>query len=92
MPGPIGFHHVDVFTSRPYSGNSLAVFPDAAGLTGIQMERITKELRHFESIFLERDGGERACRAPGFRPERGARFRGPPGDRRGVGASCAARF
>jgi PhzF family phenazine biosynthesis protein len=62
MPLPIGFHHVDVFTPRPYSGNSLAVFPDAAGLTGSQMERITKELRHFESIFLERDG-ERACRA-----------------------------
>jgi trans-2,3-dihydro-3-hydroxyanthranilate isomerase len=51
MPGPIGFHHVDVFTPRPYSGNSLAVFPDAAGLTGGQMARITKELRHFESIF-----------------------------------------
>lgn len=44
--------HVDVFTSRPYSGNSLAVFPDSTGLDSAQMSRITKELRYFESIFL----------------------------------------
>ncbi len=62
---PIGFHHVDVFTPCPYSGNSLAVFPEAAGLTGFQMDRITKELRHFESIFLERES-ERAYRARVF--------------------------
>ncbi|HSS79491.1 MAG TPA: PhzF family phenazine biosynthesis protein [Thermoanaerobaculia bacterium] len=66
MAAPVGFHHVDVFTPRPYSGNSLAVFPDAAGLTGFQMERITKELRHFESIFLEREEGERVYRARVF--------------------------
>ena len=50
------YFHVDVFSGLPYSGNSLAVFPDAAGLTGVQMARITQELRHFESIFLTRDG------------------------------------
>ncbi|MFI5689105.1 PhzF family phenazine biosynthesis protein [Streptomyces sp. NPDC051636] len=50
------YFHVDVFSVLPYSGNSLAVFPDAAGLTGVQMERITQELRHFESIFLTRGG------------------------------------
>ncbi|GAA3831018.1 PhzF family phenazine biosynthesis protein [Streptomyces phyllanthi] len=49
------YFHVDVFSSRPYSGNSLAVFPDATGLDGAQMERITKELRHFESIFLNQE-------------------------------------
>lgn len=53
MPAPTRFHHVDVFTPRPYSGNSLAVFPDASGITANQMEAITKELRHFESIFLQ---------------------------------------
>jgi len=46
------YHHVDVFTGLPYSGNSLAVFADAARLGGTQMQRITQELRHFESIFL----------------------------------------
>ncbi|MEY9911653.1 trans-2,3-dihydro-3-hydroxyanthranilate isomerase [Catenulispora sp. MAP12-49] len=50
------YFHVDVFTSQPYSGNSLAVFADASGLTGDQMARITRELRHFESIFLVPDG------------------------------------
>ncbi|QES58478.1 PhzF family phenazine biosynthesis protein [Streptomyces venezuelae] len=50
------YHHVDVFTDRPYSGNSLAVFPDADPLTGAQMRSITRELRHFESVFLLRDG------------------------------------
>jgi len=46
------YHHVDVFALHPYTGNSLAVFPDATGLDAEQMSRITKELRHFESIFL----------------------------------------
>jgi len=45
--------HVDVFGATPYSGNSLAVFPDARGVGPQQMLRITQELRHFESIFLE---------------------------------------
>jgi PhzF family phenazine biosynthesis protein len=50
------FVHVDVFSSVPYSGNSLAVFPDAGGLSTEPMLRITQELRHFESVFLERTG------------------------------------
>jgi trans-2,3-dihydro-3-hydroxyanthranilate isomerase len=48
------YRHVDVFTRRPYSGNSLPVFVDAGGLLAQQMLRITQELRHFEAIFLER--------------------------------------
>ena len=60
---PVRYHHVDVFTDRPYSGNSLAVFPDSRGLTGTQMDRITKELRHFESIFLDSASGDRTHRA-----------------------------
>ncbi len=27
------FYQIDVFTDRPFGGNPLAVFPDAAGLT-----------------------------------------------------------
>lgn len=49
---PIHYHHVDVFSARPFSGNSLAVFIDA-GLSAAQMLQVTRELRHFESIFLE---------------------------------------
>ena len=49
---PLSFIHVDVFSPMPYGGNSLAVFPDAMGLSADQMLRITQELRHFETIFL----------------------------------------
>jgi predicted PhzF superfamily epimerase YddE/YHI9 len=52
----VRYHHVDVFSRLPYSGNSLAVFPEAGGLSQVQMGQITRELRHFESIFLSRDG------------------------------------
>ncbi|HET9980501.1 MAG TPA: PhzF family phenazine biosynthesis protein [Ktedonobacterales bacterium] len=55
--------HVDVFSSAPYSGNSLAVFPDARGLSAAQMLRITQELRHFETIFLEPTARANAVRA-----------------------------
>jgi trans-2,3-dihydro-3-hydroxyanthranilate isomerase len=51
------FIHCDVFATRPYSGNSLAVFTDCAGLTGVQMLTITQEMRHFETIFLSEDNG-----------------------------------
>lgn len=50
--------HVDVFAPRPYGGNSLAVFPEAAGLRAEQMLAVTRELRHFESVFLQ--GSSRA--------------------------------
>jgi trans-2,3-dihydro-3-hydroxyanthranilate isomerase len=48
----VQFLLVDVFTSAPYRGNSLSVFPDAGGLSTDQMAQITAELRQFESIFL----------------------------------------
>lgn len=65
------YFHADVFTSQPYSGNSLAVFPDAAGLTGDQMGQITRELRHFESIFLLADGDASPDAGPDADPNAG---------------------
>jgi trans-2,3-dihydro-3-hydroxyanthranilate isomerase len=50
------FQLVDVFTSTPYRGNSLSVFPDAGDLSATQMAQITGELRQFESIFLNPAG------------------------------------
>ena len=46
------FQLADVFTTTPYRGNSLTVFPDAGDLTTTQMAQITGEMRQFESIFL----------------------------------------
>jgi len=48
------YHHVDVFTRTPFSGNSLTVFLNENGLTSVQMLAITQEMQHFESVFLER--------------------------------------
>lgn len=56
MRTSLDYVHVDVFSPRPYSGNSLAVFTDSTGLSSEQMSLITKELRHFESIFLVQEG------------------------------------
>jgi trans-2,3-dihydro-3-hydroxyanthranilate isomerase len=52
----ISYIHCDVFAKGPFSGNSLAVFPDSGGLTDVQKQTLTQELRHFESIFLVQEG------------------------------------
>jgi PhzF family phenazine biosynthesis protein len=49
----LAYSHVDVFTRKPFGGNSLPVFPDAGNLSTEQMLQITQELRHFEAIFLQ---------------------------------------
>ena len=53
-PAPAGarYVHVDVFSERPFGGNSLPVFPMAEGLSPAQMAQVTRELRHFEAVFL----------------------------------------
>lgn len=43
---------VDVFTERPLEGNSLAVFPDASGISDITMQKIARELNLSETVFL----------------------------------------
>ncbi|MFJ2648200.1 PhzF family phenazine biosynthesis protein [Streptomyces sp. NPDC087420] len=52
----VGYRHVDVFATGPYTGNSLAVFGADGDLpgrtTGGQLLAITQEVRHFESVFL----------------------------------------
>ena len=46
------FFQVDVFTDRPYSGNPLAVFPEAKGLTAAQMQAIAREMNLSETTFV----------------------------------------
>ena len=46
------FVQVDVFTDRPFGGNPLAVFPDAAGLTDQQMQQLALELNLSETTFV----------------------------------------
>jgi trans-2,3-dihydro-3-hydroxyanthranilate isomerase len=44
----------DVFSSRPLEGNSLAVFPDARGVTDAEMQLIAKEMNLSETTFILR--------------------------------------
>jgi trans-2,3-dihydro-3-hydroxyanthranilate isomerase len=46
------YHHVDVFADAAYTGNSLVVFIDPPPLRTGQMLRISREMRHFETIFV----------------------------------------
>ncbi len=46
------FQQVDVFTDRRFSGNPLAVFTDAVGLTGEQMQQIAREMNLSETTFV----------------------------------------
>jgi trans-2,3-dihydro-3-hydroxyanthranilate isomerase len=63
---PLRFHHVDVFSRRPFSGNSLSVFTGTPALSADQMLAITQEMRHFESIFLQPTDSARRFRARVF--------------------------
>ncbi len=49
--GPGRYVLLDVFTDRPLEGNQLAVFTDARGLTGSQMQSLARELKLSESVF-----------------------------------------
>jgi trans-2,3-dihydro-3-hydroxyanthranilate isomerase len=48
------YHVCDVFTSRPLQGNQLAVFPNATGLSDIEMQAIARETNLSETTFVFR--------------------------------------
>jgi trans-2,3-dihydro-3-hydroxyanthranilate isomerase len=68
---------VDVFAPRPFTGNGLGVFPEAASLSAGQMQSLTQELRQFECVFLVGEG-EDAVRARIFTMEEELPFAGHP--------------
>lgn len=43
------FHHVDVFADGPLTGNPLAVFPEAEGLSDAEMQAIAREMHLSET-------------------------------------------
>ncbi|MGI9103161.1 MAG: PhzF family phenazine biosynthesis protein [Terriglobales bacterium] len=71
MPNPprrFRFVQVDVFTTKVFEGNSLAVFPDARGLSDAEMQAVAREMNLSETTFvLPRD--------PGTEREQGQRVR-----------------
>ena len=46
------FVQLDVFTSRPFEGNSLAVFPDGRGLSDQEMQALAREMNLSETTFI----------------------------------------
>ena len=73
------FYIVDVFAPEIYAGNQLAVFRDAGGLTGDEMQKLAKEMNYSETTFIlsdsERDGGYDVRI---FTPDREIPFAGHP--------------
>ena len=52
------YHLLDVFTEKPFSGNPLAVFPQADALTDSQMQSIAGELNLSETTFIQKARSE----------------------------------
>lgn len=51
----LSFYILDVFTEKKYSGNQLAVFLKAGGLSSVEMQSITREINFSETTFLLSD-------------------------------------
>src|SRR6516162_11490877 len=54
MASRVPFYFVDVFASRPLTGNPLSLVPDADGLGDVQMRAIAREFNQSETTFLLR--------------------------------------
>jgi trans-2,3-dihydro-3-hydroxyanthranilate isomerase len=56
------FVQLDVFTDRAFSGNPLAVFSEAEGITGEEMQAVAREMNLSETVFVLPPVDERALR------------------------------
>jgi trans-2,3-dihydro-3-hydroxyanthranilate isomerase len=73
------FFLVDVFARQPLAGNGLAVFLLEQALPASAMQRITQEMRQFETIFLRRlEGAAARFEARIFTMEEELPFAGHP--------------
>ena len=54
MTSRVPFYFVDVFATRPLTGNPLSLVPDADGLNEAQMRAIAREFNQSETTFLLR--------------------------------------
>ncbi len=71
--------HYDVFTSRPFEGNQLAVFLDARGLDTRDMQTLTTEMNFAESTFvLPAESADTDIRMRIFTPAREMPMAGHP--------------
>jgi trans-2,3-dihydro-3-hydroxyanthranilate isomerase len=75
----LNFTLVDVFSDRPFGGNQLAVFPDAAGITDETMQQLAREFNFSETTFVlpPRDPAH-TCQVRIFTPYQELPFAGHP--------------
>ncbi len=71
------FLQVDVFADSPYSGNPLAVFPEAGDLSAPQMQAISREMNLSETSFVTSYGDD-SYDVRIFTPEEELPFAGHP--------------
>jgi trans-2,3-dihydro-3-hydroxyanthranilate isomerase len=78
VSGAYSYVLLDVFTDRPLEGNQLAVFVDAAELSGQDMQRLARELNLSETVFVlpAQQGGDARVRI--FTPTAELPFAGHP--------------
>jgi trans-2,3-dihydro-3-hydroxyanthranilate isomerase len=73
------FVQLDVFTDKPFSGNPLAVFPEAEGLSDDEMMQIAREMNLSETVFVLPANDETVLRHLRiFTPTREIPFAGHP--------------
>jgi trans-2,3-dihydro-3-hydroxyanthranilate isomerase len=72
------FVQVDVFTDRPFAGNPLAIFPEAEGLTAVQMQAVASEMNLSETTFVLPPEGDGDARVRIFTPVLELPFAGHP--------------
>ena len=73
------FSLVDVFSDRPFGGNQLAVFPDAASIADETMQRLAREVNFSETTFvLPPSDPSCTCRVRIFTPRQKLPFAGHP--------------
>jgi trans-2,3-dihydro-3-hydroxyanthranilate isomerase len=72
------YHHVDVFSSKPLSGNGVTVFRLREALPTAVMQELTREMRQFESIFVLQEARSQTVRAWVFTMEEELDFAGHP--------------
>jgi trans-2,3-dihydro-3-hydroxyanthranilate isomerase len=62
-PLGLNYHHADVFSSKPLSGNGVTVFRLREALPSAVMQDLTREMRQFESIFVLQEARSQTVRA-----------------------------
>ena len=73
------FIQLDVFTQEPFTGNALAVFPEAEGITDEAMMKIAREMNLSETVFVLPPRDENTLRRLRiFTPAREIPFAGHP--------------